>query len=51
MTGPKAERFEEYLFISFIATLASSERNTAFSIDLIKHFLGLEAQRNNLSQF
>ena len=51
MTGPKAERFEEYLFISFIGTLTSNERNTAFSIDLIKPFLGLEAQCNALSQF
>ena len=51
MTGPKAERFEKYLSISFIGTLTSSERNTAFSIDLIKHFIGLEAHRNALSQF
>ena len=51
MTGPKAERFEEYLSISFIGTLTSSERNTAFSNDSIKHVMGLEERRNALSQF
>ena len=51
MAGPKAERFEEYLSISLIGTSTSSERNTAVSFNLIKHFLGLEAQCNALSQF